>query len=274
MIQVASPDGETVAARRDRVGAMVAEARGADLVTLPELWPTGYFAFDAYRAAAEPLHGETVAAAADWARALGAHVHLGSIVEQAADGRLHNTAVLLDPGGRVTHIYRKVHLFGLGSEEPGLLTAGGSVSVTPDGPLGPTGATTCYDLRFPELWRALVDAGAEAVLVPAAWPAARLAHWRVLTTARAVEDQMVIVATSAVGVHGGEEACGHSRVVDPWGEVVVEAGTDEGVTWAEVDPTATGEVRRRFPVLADRRPSSAPIRIEPSAGPAQASAHG
>lgn len=257
-IQVASPDAESVAVRRQRVGTMVAAAAGADLITLPELWVPGYFAFDHYPARAEPLDGDTVAAGCEWARALGTWIHLGSIIEAGAGG-LHNTAVLIDPSGAVAHTYRKVHVFGLGSLEAQLLQPGDSVSVAP-GPLGAMGATTCYDLRFPELWRRLVDAGAQSVIVPAAWPAARLDHWRLLTAARAVEEQLIVVATNATGTHGGVAAAGHSRVVGPWGEVVAEAGTDEGITWADVDPGGPAQVRARFPVLADRRAGE--IRIE------------
>ena len=257
-IQVASPDAESVADRRQRVGAMVAAAAGADLITLPELWAPGYFAFDHYPARAEPLDGDTVAAGCEWARALGTWIHLGSIIEAGAGG-LHNTAVLIDPTGAVAHTYRKVHVFGLGSLEAKLLAPGDSVSVTA-GPLGPTGATTCYDLRFPELWRSLVDAGAETVIVAAAWPAARLDHWQLLTAARAVEQQVTVVATNATGTHGGVAVAGHSRLIGPWGDVLAEAGTDEGITWADVDPAAPAAVRSQFPVLADRRPGG--IRID------------
>ncbi|MDQ6782297.1 MAG: carbon-nitrogen family hydrolase [Actinomycetota bacterium] len=250
-IQVASPDDERVADRRRRVATMVASAAGAELITLPELWAPGYFAFEHYAARAEPLDGATVAAGSEWARALGTWIHLGSIIERGPAG-LHNTSVLLDPSGGIAHIYRKVHTFGLGSLEAQLLEPGDSVSVTA-GPLGVTGATTCYDLRFGELWRALVDAGAESVIVAAAWPAARLDHWRLLTSARAVEQQVIVVATNATGTHGGVTSAGHSRVVGPWGDVLAEAGTDEGITWAEVDPGTPAQVRAHFPVLADRR---------------------
>src|SRR5580765_143354 len=99
LAQVASPAGEAVAARRERVGQLVAEARGADLVVLPELWAPGYFAFERYDELAEPLDGDTVTAAREWARGLGAYVHAGSVLERAPDGALHNTAVLIDPAG-------------------------------------------------------------------------------------------------------------------------------------------------------------------------------
>lgn len=259
-MQVSSPDSESVTARRERVGAMVADAAGAALITLPELWAAGYFAFDYYAERAEPLDGDTVTAGCEWARTLDAWLHLGSLIERSPAG-LHNTSVLIDPTGTIVHRYRKVHVFGLGSREAQLLSPGDSVSVTPS-PLGPTAATTCYDLRFPELWRTLVDAGAESVIVPAAWPAARLDHWRLLTSVRAIEEQVVVVATNTTGEQGGVVTAGHSRVIGPWGEVLAEAGIDESITWAEVDPAETVRIRGRFPVLEDRRVGSP--RIETS----------
>jgi predicted amidohydrolase len=256
LLQVASPDDEGVEARRARVGEMVLGAQGADLVVLPELWAAGYFAFDAYEERAELLDGPTVAAAGEWARRLGAHVHAGSIVERDADGRLHNTAVLLDPSGTIVHTYRKVHVFGYRSREAELLTPGSELTVAETG-LGPVGATTCYDLRFPELWRALVDKGAETVITPAAWPAARREHWRLFTSCRAVEEQVVLAACNAVGTQAGVELGGHSRVVDPWGAVLAEAGDDEGLTRADVPEDIVARTRREFPVLGDRRPALA-----------------
>lgn len=253
LVQVASPAEEGVAARRDRVGRMVADAAGADLVVLPELWAPGYFAFDRYEERAEPLDGDTVGAAAAWARRLGCYLHVGSVLERSPDARLHNTAVLLDPAGEIVHSYRKIHVFGYQSREAQLLAPGQDVSVTTT-KFGPTGATTCYDLRFPELWRELVDRGAKNVVVPAAWPAARRAYWQLFTTTRAVEEQVLLIACNAVGEQdGGVVLAGHSRVVDPWGEVLVEAGDDEGISVVDVDPEIVDRVRAEFPVLADRR---------------------
>lgn len=293
LVQVASPPQESPSARRERVGRLVDGAAGADLVVLPELWAAGYFAFDAYPDRAEPLEGPTVAAGRDWARRLGAYVHIGSLVERAdaseqhanaprtgtqdgdgrnvgrrdgsdqdsseqdsggERGRLFNTAVLLAPDGRIVHTYRKVHVFGYASREAELLTPGEELDVV-DTAFGPVGATTCYDLRFPELWRGLVDRGARTVLVPAAWPAARRAHWQLFTSARAVEQQVLLIACNAVGEQdGGVELGGLSRVVDPWGTVLAEAsGDDEGVTFCDVDPGIVATVRAEFPVLADRR---------------------
>lgn len=254
LLQAASPAAEAVATRRDRVGQMVAAAKGADLVVLPELWPSGYFAFEHYRELSEPLDGDTVRAGREWARQLGCHLHLGSFVECDPDGRLYNTAVLIDPNGEIAHTYRKIHVFGYRSREAELLTPGSDISVV-DTSLGAVAATTCYDLRFPELWRALVDAGAHIVIVPAAWPAARLEHWRLFTSVRAVEEQVVLISCNAVGEQNGTALGGHSRIVDPWGLVLTEAGDDEGITWCDVDPGVIARVRDAFPVLRDRRMS-------------------
>jgi predicted amidohydrolase len=252
-VQVASPAGEPVGERRRRVGDMVAEAAGADLVVLPELWLSGYFAFDAYAELAEPLHGDTVSAAREWAVRLGCHLHMGSVLERDGQGRLYNTAVLIGPDGEIVHTYRKIHVFGYRSREADLLTPGEQVGAVDTG-LGRLGTTTCYDLRFPELYRALIDEGAETIVVCSAWPAARLAHWRLFTSTRAVEEQVVLVACNAVGEQAdGVRLAGHSRVVDPWGEVLVEAGEDEGVTFCDIDRSVVAAARAEFPVLADRR---------------------
>jgi predicted amidohydrolase len=251
LVQVDSPDGETVRERRARVGDLVRGLRGADLVVLPELWAAGYFAFDAYPDEAEPFSGPTLTDARSWARELGAFVHLGSFVERD-EGRLFNTAVLLSPGGDVAHVYRKIHVFGYRSREAELLTPGDEVPVA-ETDLGRVAATTCYDLRFPELWRGLVDGGARIVVVPAAWPAARREHWRLFTSCRAVEQQVLLIACNAAGVQDGVELGGHSRVVDPWGDVLAEAGDEPGVTWCDVDPAVVERARAEFPVLADRR---------------------
>lgn len=267
VLQVGYGDDEPVAARVERVAALVARQRGADLVVLPELWAPGGFSYREWAERAEPLDDSPVLRAlADAARAAGAVVHAGSLVERTAEpgplGRhLWNTSVVLGRDGAVVATYRKVHRFGFGVGEPQLVEAGEDVVVV-DLPLGPggeagrpvrTGLATCYDVRFPELFRRQVDLGAELVLLPAAWPAARLAHWRLLTRARAVEDQVVLVAVGTAGTHAGTEMAGHSAVVSPWGEDLAEAGAGEEVLVVDVDLDEVAACRERFPVLADRR---------------------
>ncbi|NKX86856.1 carbon-nitrogen family hydrolase [Nocardia coubleae] len=252
LVQVASPDAETPAHRLERVRRLLGGVdTDTDLIVLPELWRVGYNNFDGYPDAAEDLDGPTVQTIQAIARERQCIVHAGSIVERADGAKLRNTAITIGPDGRILHRYSKIHVFGYRSREVELLAPGESITVADSG-FGPTTATTCYDLRFPGLWTELVDAGAEIVIVPAAWPKARLAHWRLLTSARAVDNQVIVIACNAVGTHNGVELAGHSRVVDPWGEVLAEADDSEGITYAVVDPSVVERTRTEFPVLADR----------------------
>jgi len=250
-------------ANREAVAeAFLAAGRvGADLLVLPELWaPTG-FSFRNWPDAAEPVEGPTIQAIREAARDIGAYVHAGSIIEAAdepgEDGRgLFNTSVLLGPEGDVLATYRKIHRFGFGVGEPKLLDAGTQVVTVGlrDGASQVTaGLATCYDLRFPELFRALLDAGTQLLLVPAAWPSPRIAHWSLLGRARALENQCVVVAVNTAGTHGGTTMGGRSQVVGPMGDVIAEAGEGQEVLVVDVDLDQVGDARERFPVLADRR---------------------
>jgi len=264
VLQVAYTDDEPVEARRKRVADLVRAQRGADLVVLPELWAPGGFSYTEWAERAEPVDGPTVRAVADAAREIGAVVHAGSVIETAGEGSdrgaegrgLWNTSVLLGPDGAVLATYRKIHRFGFGAGEPRLLEAGTDVVTVPlpgagDGAL--VGLSTCYDLRFPELYRRQTDAGAALFVVPAAWPAARVEHWSVLARARAIENQALLVAANTAGTHAGTAMGGRSVVVGPRGEVLAEAGDGEQVLDVEVDLSDVPAWRQAFPVLADRR---------------------
>ncbi|SQD99074.1 2-oxoglutaramate amidase [Parafrankia sp. Ea1.12] len=257
LLQIACPDDESPA---DRGARVLADLRGlgageADLVVLPELWRTGYFHFDRYSEDAEELAGPTIGALREVAAERGLHIVTGSIVERAPGGALHNTTALAGPDGALLGRYRKIHLFGHESAEATLLTAGDDVFVAPTS-LGAVGLATCYDLRFPELFRLLVDRGAEVVVVVSAWPLARLEHWELLVRARAVENQVFVVACNAAGRHGGVELAGTSLVVDPWGTVLARAGTGPQTLRAVLDRARLAAVRADFPVLASRRLAS------------------
>lgn len=256
LLQVAYGDDEPVAARRDRVAALVAAQEGADVVVLPELWAHGGFASSRWSGRAEALDGPTARAMADAARACAAVVHAGSLVERDGD-RLHNTSLLLGPDGGLLARYRKVHRFGHGRGESALMTPGEEVVVTAvplrDGSRLPVGLATCYDLRFPEMFRALLDGGARLVVVPAAWPAARREHWRLLLRARALEDQLLVAACGTAGEHARTAMAGASAVVGPDGAVLAEAGEGEEVLVVDADPGVVDQARAAFPVLADRR---------------------
>lgn len=229
---------------------LLERARGSDLVLLPELWPSGFFSFDRYRAESEPLGGPTIKRLGEKARELGAHVLAGSFVE--ADGeRLFNTSVLLDDQGQIAARYRKMHLFGYESEEARLLTRGDEVVVVPT-PWGRAGLSICYDLRFPELYRKMVDQGAEVLLLVAAWPAARREAWTVLSRARAIENQAFLFSCNGAGVNQGVSIAGHSLLLDPTGQVLAEGGDGEELLACEVDPNLVRNLRGDFPALRDR----------------------
>ena len=253
MVQLDFDATELFEDRVGRVVGLVHARRGVDLVVLPELWPNGGFTYWAWAETAERLDGAIVSALAGAARDIGAYVHLGSFVERHDDGELTNTAVLLDPQGGVAAVYRKIHLFGFSEGEPALMTAGGDVVVA-DTPFGRMGLATCYDLRFPEMFRALRDLDADFVVVPAAWPMSRVDHWRLLAQARAVENQYVVVAVNTVGEQAGKAMGGHSVVVDARGTVLVEGSADrEQVIDVDVDLADVAKWREAFPVNADRR---------------------
>lgn len=224
---------------------------GADLVVLPEIWNLGYFAFDNYAAGAEPIDGPTMSHLQSLADELDLHLHTGSIVEEDGDD-FYNTSGLISPEGELLDTYRKIHTYGYGSREQELLTPGERV-VTIDTEFGTVGLVTCYDLRFPELFRALVDQGADLFLVTSAWPIPRLEHWLMLNRIRAVENQVFLASSNLVGQNQGVELAGHSLVVDPWATPLANAGFHERTVEANIDLGMVAEARDDFPALADRQ---------------------
>ena len=245
----------------ERVRAAAAD--GADLVVLPELFDVGYFAFDSYDRAAESIAGDRLARFADVAADADVNVLAGTVVEDlaasAADGvsvpaesGLANTAVLFDRAGERRLVDRKHHLFGYGSEETDRMVPGESVPVV-DIEGVRVGVTTCYDLRFPEQFREMVDAGVECVLVPSAWPYPRVEHWRTLGRARAIENLAYVAAVNGSGEFGEDALCGRTAVYDPWGTTLASAGAEPTTVTTEVDPERVAAVREEFPALRDRR---------------------
>ncbi|GAA2475013.1 carbon-nitrogen family hydrolase [Streptomyces gobitricini] len=260
LIQIAVDQAESPNSRRARVASLVAEQRGAaDLVVLPELWPVGAFAYESFETDAEPLAGQTHEVMAEAARDASVWLHAGSIVERAPDGALYNTALVFSPSGDLVATYRKIHRFGFDKGEAVLMGAGDELVTVPVPGLS-LGVATCYDLRFPELFRGLVDAGALAFVVPAGWPARRRDHWTLLARARAVENQAYVLACGTGGTHAGVPQAGHSLVVDPWGEVLAEAGDGEETLTVDLDPALVATTRDRFPALKDRLLGLAPPR--------------
>ena len=263
LIQMRVDSGESVNSRRERASSLVGSQSGTDLVILPELWPLGAFAFDTFAEGAESAtDGPTATAMSRAARRAGVWLHAGSIIERPEGegqpgGRpgsdvLYNTSLVFSPDGELVRTYRKIHRFGFDRGEATLLSAGGEPVTVPH-PAATLGLATCYDMRFPELFRALVDAGSGVFVVPAGWPAKRADHWTLFARARAVENQVYVLACGTAGEHAGVPQAGLSVVVDPWGEVVAEsAGNEEEILTAELDLDQVGRVRDSFPVLKDR----------------------
>jgi predicted amidohydrolase len=237
--------------RLEHAAELIGRCAGADLVVLPELWAHGAWAFDNWGELAEPLHGPTLEALCAAAKSAGVRLHGGTILERDGD-QLFNTAVLIEPDGSLHGRYRKIHRFGFDSGEAALVSAGEERVSWALG--GVTAAVaTCYDLRFPELFRAAVPE-AELIVLASSWPRKRDDHWRLLARARAVENLVYVLACDACGTQAGVEQAGYSVVVDPWGEVVAEASpTDEQVLDVTIDPARVAEVREQFPALRDRR---------------------
>ncbi|AWT44379.1 MULTISPECIES: carbon-nitrogen family hydrolase [Streptomyces] len=252
LIQIAVSEDESVDSRRERAAALVREQAGsADLVVLPELWTTGAFAYEQFGAEAEPLRGPTYEAMAGAAADAGVWLHAGSVPERDAEGALYNTSLVFSPSGELAASYRKIHRFGFDKGEAVLMGAGREL-VTVRLPSTTLGLATCYDLRFPELFRGLVDGGAEVLVIPAGWPERRRGHWTLLARARAVENQAFVLACGTAGEHAGVPQAGHSIVVDPWGEVLGEAGAGEEVLRVSFDAGKVGVTREQFPALKDR----------------------
>jgi predicted amidohydrolase len=240
-----------------------ATSLGARFVSLPE-----NFVF--LRSEGEPiveaqaLDGAWVRRMSGLARELGITLLLGSLPEKVAAGGLgdlvHNTSVLLGPDGATIAAYRKIHLFDI--DLPGMehlkesrAVRAGEDAVVAQAPFGPVGLTICYDLRFPELYRALVRAGARILAVPSAFTERTgKDHWEVLLRARAVENLAYVVAAAQVGHHGrGRSSHGHAMIVDPWGAVMAQVPDGEGVAVAELDFARQDRLRRELPALDHTR---------------------
>lgn len=252
-VQLEVLEGASQESRVERAVAGVEEAAasGARLVVLPELWKTGFFAFDDWAAAAEPLDGPTARALAGAAHDAGVWLIGGSLLERSG-AALHNTVPVWAPDGRLAAAYRKIHLFPHGSREAEILEPGSAVAVVDvDGTR--IGLATCYDLRFPELFRRLVDEGAEAFVVPAAWPAERERVWSTLLAARAIESQAAVLGCGTAGEQAGVIYAGRSVLFDAIGVCVTRLDDRPGLLRAAIDPEAIRVARREFPVLASRR---------------------
>jgi predicted amidohydrolase len=256
----ATTDKDRNLATADRL-VREAAARGAELVLLPEKWALLGSA-DELRAGAEERGGTALAWASATARELGIDLVAGSLTLREPDReRLVNASVHVGPDGETRALYRKLHMFdvevdGRTYRESDAEEAGDEVVLSATAGGVELGLSVCYDLRFPELYRALADRGARIVTVPSAFtlPTTR-DHWEVLLRARAIEDQAFVVAANQIGDHGhGMRSGGRSMIVDPWGVVLAAAPDTECAIVADLDLALLADVRRRLPSLANRRP--------------------
>lgn len=238
-----------------------AAADGSELIALPEKWNLLGSAEDML-AGAEALKGPSLGAARSWAKELHVHLLAGSITEQRENGRAANTSVLIGPDGSDLAAYRKIHMFdvevgGVAYRESENEDPGGEIVTAPVGGLI-AGLTVCYDLRFPELYRILALRGARLICVPSAFTATTgRAHWEVLLRARAIENQLFVIAPNQVGTTPPQHSSyGHSMIVDHWGTVLATSADGEGFVSADLDPEAQVSVRESLPSLANRRPEA------------------
>ena len=244
-----------------------AHAHGASLIMTPE--NTALLGPQFHKVeCAEPLDGKIGSFFSNLADELGIHLLIGSLAEEKRtpegqlDTRCYNTSVFFGPQGDLLASYRKIHLFdvdvpgGLSIKESDTICPGEEVVVV-ETPLGTVGMSICYDLRFPELYRKMVDQGAEIITVPSAFTLTTgKDHWHPLLKARAIETQTWVIAPGQWGQHdqeGKRQSYGHSVIIDPWGHVVADAGQGQRVCYAEIDLNQVGQVRQSIPLSQHRR---------------------
>lgn len=227
-----------------------AAAAGPDCLILPELWTTGY---DLTRldGIADPDGQATKALMSGLAKELGVHIVAGSVASRQPAG-ITNSMYVFDRSGELAGEYSKLHLFKLMDEHLYLQPGEAKGLFTLDHAL--CAGLICYDIRFPEWVRAHTAQGAEILFVSAEWPKPRLAHWRALLISRAIENQCYVIACNRAGADPANVFAGHSIIIDPWGDIISEAGEGEEILTGEIDLQKVREVRQQIPIFADRRP--------------------
>ncbi|MFZ0068972.1 MAG: carbon-nitrogen hydrolase family protein [Pseudolabrys sp.] len=273
MIQMRS--GLTPGANSDDAVRMIGEAKsaGADYVLTPEM--TNILAAkreQLFSVVVEEEADASLATLREVARKLGIYVHVGSLAIKISPDRAANRSFLIDPKGDILARYDKIHMFdvdlaGGESYRESRNYRPGELAVLADLPWGRLGLTVCYDLRFPALYRALAEAGATMLAIPSAFTKQTgEAHWHILMRARAIENGSFVFAAAQGGKHeNGRDTYGHSLIVDPWGRIIAEGGTEPGVIMAEINPAEVASARARIPSLQHGRRFEI---VEPLAEPA------
>ena len=267
--------GRTPQANLDATIKLIGEAKssGADYVLTPEMTNIMEVGREKLMAAIVAEENDiSLATFRELARKLAIHLHVGSLAIKASADKAANRSFLIDPRGEIAARYDKIHMFDVDlangeSYRESRNFRAGELAVLHDLPWGRLGLTVCYDLRFPSLYRALAEAGASFLAIPSAFTQQTgEAHWHVLNRARAIENGSFVFAAAQGGTHeNGRETFGHSLVVDPWGRIIAEGGTEPGVIFAEIDPAEVAKARGRVPSLQHGRRFEL---IEPMAEPA------
>src|SRR5580658_9407133 len=281
---IAMRSGRDPQTNLDALLAAIDQAKrgGAEYVLTPEM--TNIMEVKRERLFANILPDETdptLATLREVARKLGIFIHIGSLAIKASSEKAVNRSFLIDRQGEIVARYDKIHMFDvdLGSGESYRESnsyRAGELAVVADLPWGRIGLTVCYDLRFPALYRALAEAGASFLAIPSAFTRQTgEAHWHVLQRARAIENGCFVFAAAQGGKHeNGRETFGHSLIVDPWGKIIAEGGTEPGVIFAEVDPAQVAAARSQIPSLHNGRrfeviePMAEPTHLRAVRGPA------
>jgi predicted amidohydrolase len=255
--------GREPAANLDAAVKLIGEAKkaGADYVQTPEMTNIMEVSREKLFNTIAPEETDiSLAALRDLARKLSLYIHVGSLAIKVSPDKAANRAFLIDPKGEIAARYDKIHMFDVDlangeSYRESRNYRAGELAVVTDLPWARFGISVCYDLRFPSLYRALAEAGSSVLTIPSAFTRQTgEAHWHVLMRARAIENGCFVLAAAQGGTHeNGRETFGHSLVVDPWGRVIAEGGTEPGVIMAEIDPAAVAAARARIPSLQHGR---------------------
>lgn len=233
-------------------------SRGAQLVIFPEL--STYLSETSIQTAAQTLDGDIISRFKELAKKYNVYLHNGSFIEKTeTPGKSYNTSVFINPAGRIEALYRKIHLFDieidneLSYRESDRYEKGDSI-VNKSTSIGDFGFSICYDLRFPELYRKLALRGANLVFVPAAFTMfTGKDHWEALLRARAIENQIYIIAPNQIGKHPDNKSCyGNSMIIDPWGKVIARASDKVSSIVADIDWGYLEEIRKKLPSLKNR----------------------
>lgn len=244
---------------RERISKIITDSMSEkpDMIVLPETWTTGYSeeVFHNVGDYAETEDGESISLLKGLAKKNGVWIVSGSIVEKDEFGT-YNTVFLIDRKGETIGKYRKMHLYSAMDEDKGFKN--GTEMPVFDSEFGKLALMTCYDIRFVELSRTYAVRGAEAIIIVSNFPRPKVNHWRTLLQARAIENQLYILACNRVGTAGECSYFGHSLIIDPWGEIVQEGNEEETILSGEIDFKRVHEVRKIIPMYYDRQPGSYP----------------